>query len=99
MGLSPFKKCFTNKTPQAKAPDPSRWERMDLKICKNGYAMRVKYLDCTNYEGVKIMVYEGDYQYTIIRDPHFHGGIGSPIARFKPDKDGWKRAVQLAISL
>lgn len=51
----------------------------------------VHYPDCTNYEGKKLMVYEGfNSAQELIKhnlgklDPHFSTGSGSPIARFKP---------------
>ena len=64
--------------------------------------VELKYPDCTNYEGRKIMVYKN---LTISKllgaklvDPHFAKGgkFRSPIARFEPTEDGWKLACAIA---
>jgi hypothetical protein len=67
---------------------------------KNAYVLTVKYHDCTNFEGMKIMVYRG--QYTAVPktlDPHFTKGKKSPIARFPPTVEGIAMAKALAKSL
>ena len=100
MGL--FKKsCWTNDsitTEKLPNPNPSRWTLITKKIYPNGYVLKVKYHDCTNFEGIKIMVYEGDYKEQHYLDPHFSESNIAPVARFKPDKNGWKRANVLAQS-
>ena len=64
----------------------------------------VRYPDCTNYEGLKILMFEEDVtlhdltrQGTI--DPHFsdNPNMISPIARFAPTKEGWELAEMLAL--
>jgi len=61
--------------------------------------LRVRYLDCTNFEGIKVMVYRG---HCVLRggslDPHFSNDPGSPVARFRPDEDGIAMAKALAQS-
>lgn len=66
----------------------------------NAYVLMVRYVDCTNFEGVKVMVYLGK-QGVLPRllDPHFSKEAGSPIARFRPDAIGLKLALTLAESL
>jgi hypothetical protein len=59
----------------------------------------IKYHDCTNYEGKKIMVYEcsySDLMKQILIDPHFcdNKDYYSPIARFEPTDKGWDNAVK-----
>ena len=91
MGL--FKKsCYTNPAPEAVAPnpDPSRWELISCTQFAFAYVLVVKFLDCTNYEGVKVMVYEGQCPSDIEErplDPHFTEN-GGPIARFRPTDRG-----------
>ena len=98
MGLSPFNKgCLTNT--QVVAPNPLRWELLQMASFSNAYVLKVKYIGCTNFEGVKIMVYEGKYGGLISLDPHFADNDKSPIARFKPDNKGWDRALALAKSI
>lgn len=52
----------------------------------NAHVLLVRYLDCTNYEGEKLMVFRGQYKPRKRLDPHFTQGPTSPIARFRPDK-------------
>ncbi len=61
--------------------------------------LKVKYEDCTNYEGVKILVYKGHVIKEIMAakeiDPHFCDKHLSPIARFAPTEEGLKLALSL----
>lgn len=99
MGLSPFRNCSTNysKLPApAPNPSPDRWELLEKCECSNAYALRVRYLDCTNFEGVKVMVYRGKYAPRRSLDPHFYDSPDAPIARFRPDAAGWATACVFA---
>jgi len=89
--------CSTNVA--ASAPDPSRWALIRKKQFKHGYAIHVKYFDCTNFEGNKIMVYRGQYKLRTVMDPHFADSDDAPIARFKPDREGWLAAQRFASGL
>lgn len=100
----PFSDVKNNKTPPN--PDPSRWELLKCARFINGFVFKVKYLDCTNYEGVKIMVYKGQMQnFNILQskhlDPHFSDKTMSltPFARFEPTEEGWEEACKLARNL
>ena len=96
------KNCSTNYTSlpaPAPNPNPKRWVLLDKKDYNYGYVLLVKYLDCTNFEGEKIMVYKGHFSYRRHLDPHFTDSEDSPIARFKPNREGWIMACRLAISL
>lgn len=101
MGCGPFKTCRTNASPTATPPNPSpdRWTYLDHAQYADAYALKVRYLDCTNYEGVKVMVYRGQYRPRPRLDPHFTRDTDSPIARFRPDEVGWRLACVLAMSL
>jgi len=89
--------CHTNTFVTAVPnPDPSRWICLDIKEYKNAYVLKVRYLDCTNFEGVKVMVYKGKYKARGLLDPHFDASNESPIARFKPTEEGWEMANTVA---
>lgn len=101
MGM--FKKsCFTNsscyKTPN---PNPSRYTILSKYFYKNSTIMVVKYLDCTNFEGVKILVYKDKFIFKRGQelDPHFDDSDNSPIARFKPTPEGYALAFKFAETL
>ena len=97
------KRCHTNASPAATPPNPSpdRWTYLDHAQYAEAYALKVRYLDCTNYEGVKVMVYRGQWRdkARTCLDPHFTHEKDSPIARFRPDEVGWRLACVLAMSL
>ena len=101
MGLSLFGRCTTGYTPSAPAPnpDPKRWQLLDVKRFDNAHVLTVRYLDCTNFEGIKVMVFRGKYAPRTTLDPHFSDKPDSPIARFRPDTEGLAMAVALARSL
>lgn len=92
-----FSSCSTNAN--AKAPDPSRWALIHREQYAHGYVLMVKYFGCDTFEGRKIMVYRGQYKLRTVLDPHFADSDDSPIARFKPDEEGWDAAVALVQSL
>jgi len=101
MGM-PTGLCSTKYTPNAPAPNPNpeRWKLISVKKFKRAYVLKVLYLDATNFEGVKIMVYEGEYQGTPTHlDPHFAEVGLSPIARFKPTQHGYQLACLVAEGL
>lgn len=61
--------------------------------------LRIKYLDCVNYEGMKVLVYRDCSLEDLIAqktiDPHFSENrkFHSPIARFTPTDQGMRDAV------
>lgn len=96
----PYNEPFESNTrPIAPNPDPKRWTLIDKAEYPNGYVLKVRYLDCTNFEGLKVMVYKGKFTISNHLDPHFTNDINSPIARFRPNKEGWSFACNLARSL
>lgn len=83
-------------------PDPNRFKVIKYQEVGAYLIVLVNYPDCTNYEGNKIMFYKTTYKefsrkYRI--DPHFCENCFSPIARFKPDDEGWQMALLLAHAL
>ena len=99
MGLSPFKRCSTNYMASAPNPSPNKWALINIAEFMNGYVLKVKYDDRTNFEGIKIMVYRGKFVPSLQLDLHFADNNTAPIARFKPNNEGWNMAIILAKSL
>ncbi len=101
MGMNLFgKSCYTNSSiSTAPNPDPSRYEILRKVHFKNATLLLIQYKDCTNFEGCKVLVYEGIYnpQPGEPIDPHFQSEDISPIARFRPDLV--KMAVDFARNL
>jgi hypothetical protein len=83
-------------------PDPENFKILEALEIGNLMVIKVQYPDAKNFEGIKIMVYENvkpiDFMNTRELDPHFFNdtGIKSPIARFKPNKEGWEMAKAFA---
>ena len=104
MGCSPFssKRCSTNYTPSAPAPNPDlkRWRLLNIYQYDNAYVLKVRYLDATNFEGIKVMVYKGRFVGPKDHlDPHFTPDEDSPIARYRPNEEGVELARDLASRL
>lgn len=88
-----FASCITNRA--AEAPNPRNWEIIDSisNLFNNTCLIDIKYNNCTNYEGRKIILLRG---YTVPSlgeslDPHFTEN-GRVIARFEPTFGGWDLA-------
>jgi len=66
----------------------------------NNLVAKIKYNNCTNYEGIKICVFINMSTKELLNmkiiDPHFSAENNSPFARFKPTKAGWKAAINTA---
>ena len=82
-------------------PDPKNFNIIEAYEGQAGTALRVEYPDCTNYEGVKILVFR-EVRLSRLRkrktlDPHFcdKGFHVSPFARFEPTDLGWEVACTL----
>ena len=83
-------------------PDPTNFV-IRKKIIVNGYPILiVEYPGVLNYEGIKILMYEKNFDLKLIKDridPHFYKEGDSPIARFVPNDDGIEMAKTLAKTL
>jgi len=84
-------------------PNPQKFEIIWEENYYDHLILVVKYPDCTNYEGKKILLFdEGVTKKEIVRqgmiDPHFSDNPNyiSPIARFVPTKKGLNLAKLLA---
>ena len=88
-----------NKFPN---PDPSNYNILRYAEIGEFLVVEIQYPDCKNYEGKKILLYDGltinDLKGQRLIDPHFSNNkkYKSPIARFEPTRHGWNMAVFLA---
>lgn len=86
-------------------PDATRYEILRHRQIGSYLVISLRYLDCTNYEGLKTLLYAdctlAELQQQQAIDPHFSPNpqYHSPIARFIPTADGWAMAVGLAKGL
>ncbi len=100
--LNPSESKPAYEPPLPPNPDPLRFTIERVKETGPYLAGLIHYPDCTNYEGRKIIVFEGLTE-TKLRsmkylDPHFFEG-GPVMARFQPDESGWENALQLMRTL
>lgn len=86
-------------------PNPNNYYIMDSKQIDSFLILKVRYYNCTNYEGKKILLFENctinDIKKQKKIDPHFcdDKDLYYPIARFEPTEKGWKMAELLAYYL
>ena len=81
-------------------PNPSRFKILQTFVWNNHILVRVKYPDCTSYEGEKLLLYLNTSLEQIARekflDPHFSDKPGLyPNARFEPTDRGLDMAFEL----
>jgi len=106
MGISLMSSCSVcpskSATPMP-APNPARFEVKAAFQIGTALMVRVHYLDCTNYEGVKVLVYKNtayeEFRGRETLDPHFAETGQGPFARFEPTGEGWEMAVDVAEAL
>lgn len=76
----------------SKNPDPKKFEIVGYVERKPYLLLRVKYGNCTNYEGLKILLFEDttikEVEFWSELDPHFTES-SKLIARFVPTVEGW----------
>lgn len=88
-------------SPRNANPDPSRFEILRCEYINGKTVLEVKYIDCINFEGNKILILKGDYRPAIKHgtlnslDPHFFPK-SDLIARFVPTGIGWSMAKSFA---
>jgi len=66
------------------------------QIYDHAYVEMLRYKDCTNYGGLKILVFKGRYKIKERIDPHFLEDQPDLLARFRPTEDGWMLAMAFA---
>ena len=83
-------------------PDPKNYKILRYKESNAGLLVEIKYPDCTNYEGRKILLYAaGTTLLDLVNqgsiDPHFSNNkkFKSPIARFEPTTAGWRMGLKM----
>ena len=81
-------------------PDPTKYVIVKSYQYCNHLIIFINYLNCTNFEGDKILVFENcTIEDLLIQkkiDPHFSNNntFHSPIARFEPTDRGWRWAQE-----
>jgi len=86
-------------------PNPNNWIILSHQKINQFLVVKIKYPDCDNYEGEKILVYENitlaKLRKQVKIDPHFSENkeYKSPIARFVPTDRGWDMAVTFCEAL
>lgn len=80
-------------------PDPTNYKIFSHYYCGEFLVIKIKYPNCDNYEGKKILVYKNTTLEDLMKqksiDPHFSNNkkYKSPIARFEPTDEGLKMAL------
>ena len=93
------------KRPPAGNPDPSNYLLVKAEELPGYLIVMIKYPDCTNYEGAKILVFRGVTLVQLVNqkliDPHFfiNPDFESPIARFVPTVEGWEMALKFVSAM
>ncbi len=101
---APVKKKAKKKTePKLPNPDPDNYKIIAVAERGDFMVTKINYPDCTNYEGNKILVFQGVKLLDLINqkliDPHFCSAnpkYAFPIARFTPTDEGWQMALRFA---
>lgn len=81
-------------------PDPLNYKILQSFEMGKFLILEIKYLNCTNYEGKKILVYENTTLLELFNqkylDPHFSNDTKykSPLARFEPTERGLEFAKE-----
>jgi hypothetical protein len=98
MGMSLMSTCSTNCNVEAPNPDPSNWELIKQQEFVNAVVLKVKYHNCTNFEGNKILVFKKPFELKLNEplDPHFAEEGDLLLARFTPTIYGWQTATWIA---
>lgn len=88
----------TEPPPQGN-PDPTNYQIIKAEEVNGYLIVKIKYPNCTNYEGEKILVYKNMTLIKLVNqkviDPHFFNDktFASPVARFVPTQEGWEMSV------
>lgn len=92
--------CMKKGSFDSGVPDMSKYTILEW-VDIGGYCLlKIKYHNCTNYNGVKLLLYP--WNYGILQsqgctfDPHFNAMGMSPFARFEPTSFAWDRAIMFA---
>lgn len=97
--------CGCNCKSDCPNPNPMRYSIKRVQKEGDFLIIKINYPDCTTFEGNKILVYKGCTIVNLVEqgkiDPHFseNKDFLSPIARFRPDDEGWKMAESFVKSI
>lgn len=85
-------------------PNPTKFIIRMYNEQNGNLAILVKYPNCKNYEGEKVIVYRNTTWEQVRNlkelDPHFtKKTVIKPFARFEPTTEGWLKAVELLNAL
>jgi hypothetical protein len=84
-------------------PNPKNYEILSSVTVGEFLILTVRYPECTNYEGKKVLMFCGlsreELEHRKQIDPHFSKTMYSPIARFVPTDMGIRMALKLAKEL
>jgi hypothetical protein len=101
MGMMKKTCCLTPVGSSVRLPNPNPLRFTIVRALQVGSSVvaEVRYPDCLNFEGKKVMVYENMSKEAFCArkhlDPHF-ALSGGPVARFEPTERGWGMAVLFA---
>ena len=81
-------------------PNPRHFEILQVQEVGRHAVAKIRYPDCANYEGMKILVFLDTNAKAIANadfiDPHFTDlDVLKPVARFEPTEIGWVMACDL----
>jgi hypothetical protein len=84
-------------------PNPCNFQIVRCESVGHFVVALVRYPECLNFEGQKILVFEGISEEVVKNldsiDPHFcDSDHPSPVARFVPTHRGWDYAIQFCKS-
>lgn len=94
MGIRLFGNSFGDTTTRGN-PKPNNFIVEKTEQCGLFYISMVRYPDCYNYEGKKILVTRTPVDSRASLDPHFSGDSSincGLVARFVPTVEGWAMA-------
>lgn len=86
-------------------PDPANYKVVLAEEHGNYLIVKLNYPNCTNFEGNKILVFQGikliDLMNQRLIDPHFFqdSKYASPIARFVPTPEGLLMARKFVVAM
>lgn len=90
---------------EAPNPNPAKYKIILSEYYRDFLVLMIEYEGCTNYEGKKILVFQGVTLETLLKqgtiDPHFSNNstYHSPIARFLPTVMGLHYAISFCRSV
>lgn len=81
--------------------NPRKYEIVQEKIVGGCVIAKIKFDNCINFEGMKILVYDSIEKFAQLKrenyiDPHFSQVLYSPVARLEPTARGEQMAVIVA---